>query len=188
MGFRFRRTLKILPGLRLNFSRSGVSATAGVRGASVTLGKKGTYANVGLPGSGLSYRSKVAPGLDDTTAEQAGDENRAPAKTSWLPALLLIALVFGGGVVAFNALQHRSVPAAIVATPIAAVEPTPQHQTIRITKRSAAIRIEPSRKADKLGVAHQGDSFTLFARQGLWLQIGHDVPEGWIAASATAQP
>ncbi|WP_263322600.1 DUF4236 domain-containing protein [Endozoicomonas sp. Mp262] len=59
MGYRFRRTIKILPGVRLNLSKSGVSVSAGVKGASVTAGKNGVYANVGVPGSGLSYRTRI---------------------------------------------------------------------------------------------------------------------------------
>jgi hypothetical protein len=55
MGLRFRRTLGILPGVRLNFSKSGVSTSVGVRGAHVTLGRTGVRTTVGLPGSGLSY-------------------------------------------------------------------------------------------------------------------------------------
>lgn len=190
MGFRFRRTLKILPGLRLNLSRSGVSATAGVRGASVTLGKKGAYANVGLPGSGLSYRSKIGSGIEGGSEAQPGDESRAPAKkSSRVPVLVMAALLIGGGTVAFNALQKHSVPvAAAPVTTTSTPEPTPQRESVRITKHSATIRSEPSRKADRLGVAHQGDAFTVFARKGVWLQIGHTAPEGWIAASATAQP
>jgi hypothetical protein len=43
----------------LNFSGSGISASFGVRGASVTVGKRGTYLDVGLPGSGLSYRTRL---------------------------------------------------------------------------------------------------------------------------------
>ena len=59
MGLRFRRSVRLYPGVRLNFSRSGVSTSIGVRGATVTLGPQGTYANVGLPGTGLSYRTRL---------------------------------------------------------------------------------------------------------------------------------
>jgi len=59
MGFRFRRTLKILPGVRLNFSARGVSASVGPRGASMTFGSRGTYANLGVPGTGMSWRERV---------------------------------------------------------------------------------------------------------------------------------
>ena len=48
MGFRFRRSIKILPGIRLNFGKRGVSTSIGVRGAHVTFGKTGTRTTVGL--------------------------------------------------------------------------------------------------------------------------------------------
>jgi hypothetical protein len=55
MGFRFRRSIRILPGIRLNIGKRGVSTSIGVRGAHVTFGRTGTRTTVGLPGSGLSY-------------------------------------------------------------------------------------------------------------------------------------
>ena len=64
MAFRFRRSVKILPGVRLNFSKSGISTTFGGRGFSVTKGKNGTYQNVGIPGTGISYRSKISSNND----------------------------------------------------------------------------------------------------------------------------
>ncbi len=58
MGFRFRRTIRIVPGVRLNLSRSGPSISLGARGFRYTVGPKGTQTTVGLPGSGLSWTSK----------------------------------------------------------------------------------------------------------------------------------
>jgi uncharacterized protein DUF4236 len=56
MGFRFYRRLRILPGLRLNVGKTGVSASIGGRGAWATF-RRGhrVRTTVGLPGSGLSY-------------------------------------------------------------------------------------------------------------------------------------
>ena len=62
MGFRFRKSIKLAPGIRVNLSPSGASLSAGVRGASVTMGPRGTHVNAGLPGTGLSYRSRVGGG------------------------------------------------------------------------------------------------------------------------------
>lgn len=59
--FRFRRTIKIAPGVRLNISKTGVSTSVGVRGANVTFGRRGTTSTVGIPGSGLSYSSTKPP-------------------------------------------------------------------------------------------------------------------------------
>jgi len=57
MGFRFRRALQIVPGVRLNLSRSGASVSLGARGLHYTIGARGTRASVGIPGSGLSWTS-----------------------------------------------------------------------------------------------------------------------------------
>lgn len=56
MGFRFRRSVKIIPGVKLNFSKRGVSTTLGVKGARYTMGSGGRRtASVGIPGTGISY-------------------------------------------------------------------------------------------------------------------------------------
>ncbi len=60
MGFRFRNTIRLAPGIRLNLGKCGVSLSAGVRGASVTLGKNGLWGNVGAPGTGMSYRTRLS--------------------------------------------------------------------------------------------------------------------------------
>lgn len=59
MGWRFRRSVKLFPGVRLNFSGGGISTTIGVPGASINVGKTGSYVNLGLTGTGLSYRAKL---------------------------------------------------------------------------------------------------------------------------------
>lgn len=59
MGLRFRKRIKLAPGLNLNIGLGGVSLSAGVRGANVTVGKRGVRGNVGIPGSGLSYSEQL---------------------------------------------------------------------------------------------------------------------------------
>lgn len=55
MGFRFRKSIKIAPGISLNIGKKGISASIGPRGAKITVGTRGTRATVGLPGTGLSF-------------------------------------------------------------------------------------------------------------------------------------
>ena len=60
MSWLFRRRIRVIPGVRLNLSKSGLTASVGVRGGSVTLGGKGgTYANVGIPGTGIYSRRRI---------------------------------------------------------------------------------------------------------------------------------
>lgn len=66
MAFRFQKRIKLLPGLRVNLSRSGVSTSIGPKGASLNVGRRGTRATVGIPGTGLSHTQRLgaapAPG------------------------------------------------------------------------------------------------------------------------------
>lgn len=59
---RFRKSIKVAPGVRLNLSKSGVSTTIGGRGLSVNTGRKGTYLNTSIPGTGLSKRQRILKG------------------------------------------------------------------------------------------------------------------------------
>jgi hypothetical protein len=62
MGWRFRRTVKIFPGMRMNITQRGVSFTTGMRGAHVTAGKRGLSGSIGIPGTGLSYNTRFGGG------------------------------------------------------------------------------------------------------------------------------
>ena len=69
-----RRSIKIFKGLRLNFSKSGVSATIGKKGSSVTVGKNRTRVNVGIPGTGLSYSEEVKKPVSKSSEKKATQE------------------------------------------------------------------------------------------------------------------
>jgi len=56
MGFNFRKSIKIIPGVKLNITQKGISSVSvGKNGARVNVGKKGVRTTAGLPGTGLSY-------------------------------------------------------------------------------------------------------------------------------------
>lgn len=59
MGLRYRKRIKIAPGIYINISKSGMSTTIGPRGANVNIGKNGTYINAGIPGTGLYERQRI---------------------------------------------------------------------------------------------------------------------------------
>ena len=60
MPFRYRRSLRLFKGVRLNFSKSGASLSVGRRGATWNFSKRGTFLTLGLPGTGVSYRTNWA--------------------------------------------------------------------------------------------------------------------------------
>jgi hypothetical protein len=91
MGFRFHRTIRVLPGLRLNLSKSGASVSVGRRGAWFTVGPKGTRTTVGLPGTGISYTTSSHHQTSERPAEPNTDaEVRAHPVWGWLVMMLAI--------------------------------------------------------------------------------------------------
>ncbi|UPM50129.1 DUF4236 domain-containing protein [Synechococcus sp. A10-1-5-1] len=70
MAWAFRRRIKVIPGVSINLSKSGISASAGVRGASLTFRSDGIYRNLGLPGTGLYSRQKVGNYGGGTPADE----------------------------------------------------------------------------------------------------------------------
>ena len=59
MGFRFRRSIKLFSGVKINLSKSGASTSIGAPGATVNLSRRGVRGTVGIPGTGLSYSERL---------------------------------------------------------------------------------------------------------------------------------
>lgn len=54
MSLRFRRSIKLIPGVRLNFSKSAIGLSVGVPGARISVNTRGdVYTSAGIPGTGL---------------------------------------------------------------------------------------------------------------------------------------
>ncbi len=105
MGIRFRRSFKIAPGVRINLSKSGVSTSLGRRGMTVNLRGRKVTTTVGIPGSGLSYRSSSTIGrpthaegaTSDTETEQAAQDDSGGNFIIWFwlaVGLVILWLVF----------------------------------------------------------------------------------------------
>ena len=88
MGWRYRRRLRIIPGVTLNVGRRGTSVSIGGRGAHVTYGRRGKRATIGLPGAGLSYTAYEPYHRRSAQPEVA----RRP---SWGTPVILIVAVIG---------------------------------------------------------------------------------------------
>jgi hypothetical protein len=63
-GVRFRKSISILPGVKINLSKTGVSTSVGGKGATVNVGTQGQRTiTLGIPGTGLSYRVQLGTGI-----------------------------------------------------------------------------------------------------------------------------
>lgn len=94
MGLRFQKRIRLLKGLTLNLSKTGTSFSLGGRGARVNIRGDKVTGNVGIPGTGISYRERL-----DKPAGQPDDspeaQNAREPINGWkvLAILLAVALV-----------------------------------------------------------------------------------------------
>ena len=77
MSLRFRRRVRLMPGLHLNLSKSGLSLSAGVPGATVNVGPRGRSSTVGLPGTGLFFTQRSSGGSRSAVGGQTGQRGRS---------------------------------------------------------------------------------------------------------------
>lgn len=107
MGFRFRKSIKIAPGIKLNFNKKSTGLTFGGKGFHYTVNSKGKRtASVGIPGTGLSYsttsggkssKKKKYSETDFIVNEQEGDTGmeKKSKKKGCLPAVIISLLIVG---------------------------------------------------------------------------------------------
>jgi len=110
MAFRFHKSIRVLPGVRIDLNKRSTSISIGGRGAHVTVGHGKVRETIGLPGTGVSYthvssshQAKAeAPGPAQPAplAEPPQDEP-LPVGVAWRGWvwLLLIVLIVGALVV-----------------------------------------------------------------------------------------
>jgi hypothetical protein len=103
MGLRLFRRIKIAPGISINLSKSGLSASAGVRGAHVTLGPRGVRRTVGIPGTGIYYteNSSLSGSSRKRRSSTRPTDNEAHELVSSLQSCLttVIAIVIVGAII-----------------------------------------------------------------------------------------
>jgi Protein of unknown function (DUF4236) len=134
---RFHRSIKLLPGIRLNLSKSGFGVSAGVRGLRVGIDAKGrSYVNAGIPGTGLSVRqygkkaavsSETAPVSRDLAMDEHAERDRIGAKIVW-PLLGAAALIFTGILWVSQHGENAPAPPAL----------TPEQNAIQIAEKELA--------------------------------------------------
>ena len=85
MPLKFRKRIRLLPGIWLNVSKSGVSTSIGGKGATVNIGKRGTKSTLSIPGTGLSYTKTSTPRQPQPeTPPGSGSPTRPLAVVLWI--------------------------------------------------------------------------------------------------------
>ena len=105
MGFRFRKSIKLLPGIRLNLSRSGVGGFFGRPATTIHIFERST---VGILGAGLIYNEGLSGPNTVTVQTRAPAPEHEPTQEaansggSLAPLLLLVLVVLLAGLLIFR--------------------------------------------------------------------------------------
>jgi hypothetical protein len=125
--FRFRRSIRIAPGVRWNIGKKGSSVSFGGHGLTHTIGAKGSRTTIGIPGTGVSYTqvhsspkrpSAAPPPLPIITSSSPG--TKKPATSIFFYVLGMILL----GIWLLTKLAEQSTPRSPVADSTASLLPT----------------------------------------------------------------
>ena len=122
MGLRFRKSITLCKGVRLNIGKTGVSLSAGVPGFRKTIHSSGRVTtSVGIPGTGIYYVDTKNPKKDNTPAKPKR-QNQTPAYT-WQPKA-----------VAPSMPEHQpNTPVYPYTVPSSTPAPVPQEKPVQMT-------------------------------------------------------
>jgi tetratricopeptide (TPR) repeat protein len=157
MAMRFRRSMKIAPGLRINLGKRGLSLTAGGKLGRVTVGPSGTHVGSSIPGTGIYMTQKVGSSQRSSAPRSRPSQPAAQQQAGTLRSLV------------------RGVPPKESGTSglVAMLSGSEKRKALQAISRAAAA---PSAEADGIvsaAVAQSSDSWTVRREAGLYfLQRG----------------
>ena len=83
MSLRFRRSIRIAPGVHVNLGLHGAGLSVGPRGLHVGVNRRGMYTSAGIPGTGIYAVQHV---------RSSSEEHPTVAGSAW-PVILLLAVL-----------------------------------------------------------------------------------------------
>ena len=108
MAIRFRKSMKIMPGVRVTLGKNGISGSLGTNGARVSVNSKGQVrGTAGINGSGFSSTTLLNGKSKSTKTNKAATNEVVPIVTSKddIPNLSIFFVIFGW--VFFGAFIHE---------------------------------------------------------------------------------
>ena len=97
MGIRFRESIKIAPGIKLNVGKKSMGVSVGNRYGGLSYNTKtGTRARVSAPGTGLSYTKKLSSKSNSSPVSTTEYVITLKEKSKWVAFWLCLCLGFFG--------------------------------------------------------------------------------------------
>lgn len=196
MSFRFRKSIKIAPGVRINLSSKSASARVGPKGLGYTVsttGKKRLSASI--PGTGLSYSEVVSSQRQPTRSSPPRLLASQTERSSKGPfALLLVAI--GAGLVWYGTTsietqtpsEHPSsdgyVQPELSST---TAEAAPSDQKTLFSTANVRLRTSPSADSQIVLTVPVGSAVLTSKREGAWHRVSYGNNSGWIHGDYLAE-
>lgn len=89
MGLKFRKSVKIAPGVRVNLGKKSSSVSIGNKYGGYNIGSRGTRARVSAPGTGLSYSERLGKGRQQRSPHEPKQHSTAEWVTAAIVGLVL---------------------------------------------------------------------------------------------------
>lgn len=159
MGFKFRKRIKIAPGININLSKSGISTSIGKPGATINIGKKGVKATVGVPGSGFSYSQNLSK--SSSQGQVSSPKN---------PGSLFTKILVGLGIIFMLSVLLNGNDSDVELV----------YKTV--TAKSLRVRSEPSAEANIVNQVIRGDRVIVESNQNGWSLVSDGKIKGWVAS------
>jgi len=171
MAWRFRRSVRLLPGIRLNFSGSGVTTTLGPRGAHVTLGGKRTRVTTGIPGTGVSY-SALLP-------SRPQQSQRTGSGGLWLVALIVVIAMARCG----NSDHRAMTTSSATVVPAQTTVQAPLRETFSdFSVAATALNVRDAPDGRLVGRATRGNTLHVYETTDEWARVSaRDEAPRWVA-------
>lgn len=193
MGFRFRKSITLIPGVRLNISKSGFSTSIGRPGATVNIGKRGIRGTVGLPGSGLSYsemlvkrgRSRTPDAhsdlsVNDSQARQTGRKLLVVILgLAFAVMLLLFVIGLAGGSGGTSPVGFQ--PTNALKEPTTDVGASTESRSAEVAD-NVNCRANPNARARIVSVLSEDDKLAVVDTQAGWTRVTSGDRDCWVSS------
>lgn len=182
MGFRFRKSFRIVPGIRLNLNSKSTSVRIGPKGLGYTVSSTGKRrVTASIPGTSLSHSEVIG----SAAARRPGTSQSK--RGIWAVVLPIVVLVIGA--VTFG--SGRPTNSEVGTSNTHAILAAPAHETAATEKRvvtasSLNVRSAPTTASDVMAKLTGGQRLTVLERNGGWLLIQSNEVKGWVSEQFTS--
>lgn len=187
MVFRFRRSMKIVPGIRINLGAKSASVRIGPKGLGYTVSTTGKKRlSTSIPGTGLTYSKGVSSKRQSapiSASPLAASQTKPPSKGPI--ALLLLAI--GAGLVWCSAPSGKSETTGERLSS-ADAEPASSVPETLYSTANVRLRTSPSAESQILLTVPVGSAVLSSKREGTWHQVSYGKYSGWILGDYLAKP